>query len=155
MDAPGPRRPQSLLFMCSENAVRSPMAEGLARQIVGRDIYVASAGVRAGELDPFAVAAMAEFDIGIARHRPHVFEDLDDTSFDVIVTLSPEAHHWALELTRTMAIEVIYWPTADPTAIHGSRAQKLDAYREVRDGLWSRIHAVFGKGKLARAADPS
>ena len=140
-DAPAAdhKRPQSVLFACSMNAVRSPMAEALAKQLFGRDIYFASAGVRAGELDGFAVAAMDELGIDIAKHKPHTFEDLEDSSFDVIISLSPEAHHRALEFTRTMAVEVIYWPTIDPTAVQGTRENMLEAYRGVRDGLQKKI----------------
>lgn len=137
------RRPQSILFCCTFNAVRSPMAEAIARYYYGREIYFASAGVRAGELDPFAVAAMDDIGIDIAKYRPHTFEDLEDSSFDLIVSLSPEAHHKALEFTRTLAVDVVYWPTVDPTAVQGSREQMLDAYRSVRDGLKKRITALL------------
>lgn len=124
------------------------MAEAIAKRLLGREVFVASAGVQAGEPDAFAIAAMDEIGIDIARHRPQSFEDLEDWSFDVIVTLSPEAHHHALELTRTIAVDVIYWPTPDPTGVHGSRDQALDAYRAVRDGLWKRIREVFGRGAV-------
>ena len=138
-------RPQAVLFACGLNSVRSPMAAGLFKHYFGRT-YVGSAGVRKGELDPFAVAAMEEIGIDIHAHRPMTFEELDDLeglNFDLIVTLAPEAHHKALELTRTLAAEVEYWPTADPTAIEGSREQRLDAYREVRDQLLQRIRVRF------------
>ena len=133
------KRPQSVLFACTFNAVRSPMAEGIARHLFGRDIFVASVGVKPGEPDPFAIAAMDEIGIDIAKHKPHGFDDLEDDSFDLIVSLSPEAHHTALEYTRTMAVDVVYWPTIDPTAAQGSREQMLEAYRGVRDGLQKRI----------------
>jgi len=122
------------------------MAAALFKRLFGHVAYVGSAGVRTGELDPFAVAAMDEVGLDISEHRPMTFEELDDwegLNFDLIVTLSPEAHHKALELTRTLAAEVEYWPTADPTAIEGSRAQRLDAYRAVRDQLLARIRARF------------
>jgi len=137
--APRKRRPQSLLFACSCNAVRSPMAEGLARRLFGREIFFASAGVRAIEPDHFAIAVMDEIGVDISKHKPHTFADLEDDGFDVIITLSPEAHHTALEYTRTSAVEVIYWPTLDATAVMGSRETMLDAYRGVRDGLDKRI----------------
>jgi protein-tyrosine-phosphatase len=135
-----------VLFACGLNSVRSPMAAALLKQMLGGSLYVGSAGVRKGELDPFATAAMEEIGIDIHAHRPMTFEELEDLeglNFDLIITLSPEAHHRALELTRTLAAEVEYWPTADPTAIEGSREQRLDAYREVRDQLLARIRARF------------
>jgi protein-tyrosine-phosphatase len=140
-------RPQAVLFACGMNAVRSPMAAGLLQQLFGKSIYVASAGVQKGELDPFAVAAMEEIGIDIARHKPVTFEDVEDLeglNFDLIVTLSPPAHHKALELTRIHAAEVEYWPTLDPTGIESSREQRLDAYRSVRDELLARIRERFG-----------
>ena len=141
-----PGRPQAVLFACGHNSVRSPMAAALFGQIFGRAIYVGSAGVRKGELDPFAVAVMNEIGLDIAKHRPVTFEELEDwegLNFDLIVTLAPEAHHRALEITRTNAIDVEYWPTADPSAAEGSREQRLDAYREVRDQLLARIRQRF------------
>lgn len=140
---PLPRRPGAILFSCSFNAVRSPIAEGLTRLYFGREIYVASAGVKEGDPDPFAIAVMDEVGVDITKHKPHTYEELEDTSFDLIITLSPEAHHKALEFTRTLACDVIYWPTIDPTAVEGSRERKLEAYREVRDGLARRIKALL------------
>ncbi|WP_374308806.1 low molecular weight phosphatase family protein [Methylocella sp.] len=136
-------RPQSILFACSQNAVRSPMAEGLGKHYFGKEIFFASAGLRQGEPDGFAIAAMEELGADISKHKPHTFEDLDDLAFDLIVTLSPEAHHRALELTRTLAIDVLYWPTIDPTAVEGSRERRLEAYRAVRDGLLDRIEKLL------------
>ena len=103
--------------------------------------------MRKDELDPFAVAALDEVGIDISKHRPMTFEELEDwegLNFDLIVSLAPEAHHKALELTRTLAVDVEYWPTQDPTAIEGTREQRLDAYREVRDQLMARIRQRFG-----------
>ena len=124
------------------------MAAGLLQQMLGKTVYVGSAGVQKGELDPFAVAVMNEIGIDISRHKPITFEELDDLeglNFDLIVSLSPPAHHKALELTREVAADVEYWPTVDPTASEGSREQRLNAYRDVRDQLMARIHARFGR----------
>jgi protein-tyrosine-phosphatase len=139
-------QPLAVLFACGLNSVRSPIAAGLFAQIFGRAIYVGSAGVRKGELDPFAIAVMAEIGIDISRHKPVTFEELEDwegLNFDLIVTLAPEAHHRALELTRTSAVDVEYWPTADPAGVEGSREQQLAAYREVRDQLLAHIQQRF------------
>ena len=124
------------------------MAAGLFRQLFGKSVYVGSAGVQKGEVDPFAVAAMAEIGIDISRHKPVTFEELDELeglNFDLIVTLSPPAHHKALGLMRTSAAAVEYWPTADPTVAEGNREQRLDAYRQLRDQLLARIRERFGK----------
>lgn len=143
MTAGSAARIQSVLFACSENAVRSPMAEALTRLHFGRAMHVMSAGVRPGERDPFVTAVMDEVGLDLSRHAPQMFEDLEDTNFDLIVTLSPEAHHRAMEFTRTMAVDVAYWPTFDPTGTEGSRDLVLDAYRGVRDTLRSRIQSTF------------
>src|SRR3984893_2420906 len=127
-------KPQAGLFACGLNSVRPPVAAGLYRHFFGRTAYVGSAGVRKGELDPFAVAVMDEIGLDIHKHRPMTFEELEGwegLNFDVIVTLAPEAHHQALELTRSLPVEVEYWPTPDPSVGSGSREQRLQAYREV------------------------
>jgi protein-tyrosine-phosphatase len=138
--------PQAVLFACALNSVRSPMAASLLQHMFPQTLYVKSAGVRIGELDPFAVATMAELGQDISKHRPMTFEDLDDwegLNFDLIITLSPEAHHKALELTRTLAADVEYWPTPDPTSVEGSREQRMQAYRDVCDGLALRMRKRF------------
>ena len=130
--------------MCGMNAVRSPMAEALARQAIPES-FVASAGVRVGSRDPFVDAVLKEDELDLGNRQPHTIEDLEDLFFDLIVTLSPEAHHSALELTRLMAVDVEYWPTIDPSyAYESGREQILDGYRAVRDTLFRRIKSRFG-----------
>jgi protein-tyrosine-phosphatase len=136
--------PDAVLFACSENAVRSPMAEGILKHLMGHRIYVDSAGVRANkEVDGFAIAVMEEVGIDISRHNGKSFDDLEDTSFDLIISLSPEAQHAAVELTRTMACDVEFWNTFDPSIIDGPRETRLAAYRQVRDQLMTRIKQRF------------
>jgi len=135
--------PGAVLFACSRNAVRSPMAAAILRHLSGGRIYVASAGVRAGECDPFVATVMEELGIDLSRHKPMSLEELDDTSFDLIVTLAPEAHHKALDLVRNYAVDVEYWPTLDPTLTSGNREQILAAYRAVREGLFAKIKRRF------------
>jgi protein-tyrosine-phosphatase len=145
-DRTATKKPHAVLFACGLNAVRSPMAAALLKQMLGGSLYVGSAGVRKGEVDPFAVAVMEEIGIDIESHDPITFEELEDLeglNFDLIVTLSPEAHHKALELTRVLAVDVEYWPTADPTAVEGNREQRLNAYRVVRDQLVEKIRERF------------
>ena len=136
--------PASLLFACSENSIRSPMAEALAKRLYGRASYIDSAGVRASAVDGFAAAALDELGIDVHRHSAKTLGDVDASSFDLIVTLSPEAHHQALEVTRGAAVEVEYWPVTDPSAVEGSREMRLDAYRRTRDQILARLKARFG-----------
>jgi protein-tyrosine-phosphatase len=151
--------PGAVLFACNFNQVRSPMAEALLKRLVGDRIYVDSCGLKlpamahddeadedvAAGVDPFAQAVMAELGCDLARHRPKTFEDLEDSSFDLVVSLTPEAQHRAVELARGRAADIEYWPTFDPTLIDGSRDARLAAYREVRDGLALRIAERFGE----------
>jgi protein-tyrosine-phosphatase len=135
---------QSVLFVCTLNTVRSPMAAALAQRWLGPRVYVRSAGVRASpEVDGFAVAVMAERGLDIAAHVPRTLEELGDTGFDLIVTLSPEAHHQALEFVRMDAVDVEYWPVPDPTELDGAREVRLTAYRTVADLLEHRLHGRF------------
>lgn len=143
----GEELPGAVLFACTLNSVRSPMAAAIMRHLFGRSIYVDSVGARRGELDPLAVDVMDEIGIEIGKHRPKSFDEFEDTSFDLVITLSPEAHHKAMELTRTSAAVIEYWPTMDPTAVEGSRDQRLAAYRNVRDELERRIQARFDTGR--------
>lgn len=137
--------PASVLFACDLNAVRSAMAEGLMKQMFGDRVYVDSAGVTASEVDPFAVAVMAEIGIDISRHKAKSLDDLADNSFDLVISLSPRAQHAAVEMTRTMACEIEYWSTQDATDVQGSRGQRMEAYRAVRDHLRQRIVERFGE----------
>ena len=136
--------PGAVLFACTMNAIRSPMAAAILRHLAGRRIYVASAGVRAGRPDPMLAEVMAEIGIELTGHTPHAIGELYDTSFDLVVTLSPEAHHQILELTRTMAFDVEYWPALDPSYVEGTREQRVDAYRALRDHLFRRVKQRFG-----------
>lgn len=140
----------AVLFACTHNAVRSPMAEGLLKHLLGRRIYVDSVGVRPGDhTDPFAEQVMDEIGIDIAGHQPKAFDELEDDSFDEVISLSPEAQHRAVDMTRVMACEVVFWNTFDPTLIEGSRDSRLDAYRQVRDQLMQRLKEHFGITPMA------
>ena len=136
--------PGAVLFACTMNQIRSPMAEALLKYLHGNRIFVQSAGVRAGPVvDPFAVAVMDELGIDIERHRTRDFTQLDDDYFDLVISLSPEAQHQAVELTRNNASDLEFWHMPDPSLAEGTREQRLDAYRDLRDLLLRRIRARF------------
>ena len=143
--------PSAVLFACTMNSVRSPMAEGILKFLHGNRVYVDSVGVRKDEINGFCVAVMDEIGIDMSPHKSKTFDDLEDSYFDLVITLSPDAQHKAVEMTRVMACEVVFWNTFDPTIIESeSRAVRLDAYRAVRDQLMERIKARF---PLVRMAD--
>ena len=135
--------PGAVLFACTMNSIRSPMAAAIMRHFHGRDVYVDSVGVRSQDVDGFAIKVMEEIGIDISEHQAKTFEDLEDSSFDLVISLSPEAQHKAVDLTRYMACEVEFWHTFDPSVVAGSREERLAAYREVRDDLIERIKERF------------
>lgn len=141
--------PGAVLFACTYNRVRSPMAEALMKLTFGTRVFVDSCGLRreAGEsaIDPFAWAAMDELGADLTGFRPKTFDDLEDDSFDLVISLSPEAQHRAVELARGRSVEIEYWPTLDPTFVTGSRDVVMEAYRSVRDTLEARIVERFGR----------
>lgn len=139
-------RPSAVLFACNLNSVRSPMAAGLLRRRFGNVIHVDSCGLRAAEsIDPFVVAVMEEVGVDMAKFAPKSFEGLHDDSFDLVISLTPQAQHRAVEMTRGRAVEIEYWPTSDPTLETGSREQRLEAYRQGRDALDKRLLERFGR----------
>ena len=149
-----PSRPGAVLFACNFNRVRSPMAEALLKRLVGDQVYVDSCGLKLPPLDPdlgedgvdpFVQAVMAEIGCDLSRHRVKTFEDLEDDSFDLVISLTPESQHRAVEMARGRAAEIEYWPIFDPTLTEGSREARLAAYRQVRDALIARIDARFGE----------
>lgn len=119
------------------------MAEGILKALYPKQVFVDSVGVRKKAVDPLAVEVMDEIGLDISKHRSKTFDDLEDSSFDLIVSLSPEAQHTAVEMTRTMSCDVEFWHTFDPSIVEGSREQRLAAYREVRDFLNRRIRERF------------
>lgn len=141
--------PGAVLFACNFNRVRSPMAEALLKRALGDRVYVDSCGLKqesgeAGEgADPFVRSVMEEISVDLANHAPKTFDQLEDASFDLVISLTPEAQHRAVEMTRGRAAEIEYWPTFDPTLAEGSREARLAAYREVRDHLAKRIAERF------------
>lgn len=137
------REPGSVLFACTLNRVRSPMAEALAKRVAGTRIFIDSVGVRPedDEADPFLAEVLDEVGMDPVSHKPKSFDQLEDASFDLVISLSPEAHHQAMELTRIMDCEVEYWPMPDPAAVEGTREARLNAYRQLRDMLMERIRA--------------
>jgi len=151
-DDPAKRLPDAVLFCCNFNQVRSPMAEALLKHIVGNRIFVDSCGLKRAafdpdvdemEVDPLAAEVMKELGADLSRHRCKTFGELEDDSFDLVVSLTPEAQHRAVELARGRSADIEYWPTLDPTLTEGSREHRLEAYRQVRDGLAARITERF------------
>jgi len=136
--------PGAVLFACTHNSIRSPMAESILKHLHGHQIYVDSCGVREGEIDGFVIAVMDEVGIDISRHKAKTFDDLEDTSYDLIISLSPEAQHKAVDLTHYIDCDVEFWNTFDPSVLPSEdRDALLESYRQVRDQLMTRIKDRF------------
>ena len=143
-------KPETVLFYCTRNAIRSPMAAALLQAYAGNEFYVDSAGVVAEDnIDGYVVAVMAEIDIDISDYVPKNFHDLQDNYFDLIITLSPESHHHALDLTRTMACDIVFWNTLDPSIYDDKREYLLQHYRLIRDQLQSKIENLFQQWQIS------
>ena len=145
--------PQSILFCCDHNAVRSPMAEGIMKKLYGVDTYVQSVGVRNDlEIDGFAISVCQELNVELSRHRSRSFDEMEQwgddlSSFDLVIALSPASQRRAQELTRFFHLEVEYWPVLDPTGLGDSREAKLDSYRQTRDQIVERLTRRWGKSE--------
>ena len=142
--------PQSVLFCCDHNAVRSPMAEGIMKQFYGTDTYVQSVGVKNDlEIDGFSIAVCQELNVELSRHRSRSFDEMEEwgedlSSFDLVLALSPASQRRALELTRFYHIDVEYWPILDPTGLGETREAKLASYRQARDQIIDRLQERWG-----------
>ena len=143
--------PQSVLFCCDHNAVRSPMAEGIMKKFYGTDTYVQSVGVTIDmEIDGFSIAVCQEMNVELSRHRSRSFDEMENwgddlSSFDLVVALSPASQRRALELTRFFHLDVEYWPILDPTGLGETRDAKLNSYRQARDQIIERLKTRFGE----------
>jgi protein-tyrosine-phosphatase len=137
--------PHSVLFLCNRNAIRSPMAAALLGHLSGGAVVAESAGITAGEPDPLSGAALAELGLAITA-PPRPVDAVMLGRFDLVVALSPQAQHRALELTRNLHLPVEYWQVADPSIADGSREQRLAAYRSVRDDLARKVKDRFPTG---------
>jgi protein-tyrosine-phosphatase len=149
------KNPSAVLFSCTWNSVRSPMAEGLLKKVLGHNVYVDSVGAKTMDVDGFAISVMKEIEVDISNHQPKSFDDLHDTSYDLIITLSPEAQHKAMELTRTMHCDVEFWHTFDPSIVEGSRENRLSVYRRIRNQLMQQIINRFPTDTSEKAQDGS
>jgi protein-tyrosine-phosphatase len=140
--------PGAVLFACNANRIRSPMAEALMKLFYGVEVYVDSCGLRPeteAEQDPFVTLVMDEVGADLSGHKAKGFDDLEDDSFDVVISLTPEAQHRAVEMARNRAVDIEYWPTEDPALTTGSRDEIIEAHRRTRDQLAARIVQRFGK----------
>ncbi|MDC1229484.1 low molecular weight phosphatase family protein [Octadecabacter sp.] len=144
--------PQSILFCCDHNSVRSPMAEGIAKKLFGTDVYLQSVGVKGDlDIDGFAISVCQELEVELSRHRSRSFDEMENwgddlSSFDLIVALSPASQRRAQELTRHSHLEVEYWPILDPTGLGESRDARLVSYRQARDQIVERLKTRWGDG---------
>jgi protein-tyrosine-phosphatase len=142
--------PQSVLFCCDHNAIRSPMAEGIMKRFYGMEVYVQSVGVKNDlEIDGFAIAVCQEIGVELTRHRTRSFDEMEQwgddlSSFDLVVSLSPASQRRALDLTRLFHLDVEYWQILDPSGLGETREAKLVSYRQSRDQIVGHLKKRFG-----------
>jgi protein-tyrosine-phosphatase len=132
---------ESLLFVCNLNSVRSPIAECLAKDICGDRVFIDSIGIQDEllEINPFAISILEEAGLDLSNHKPKHFENLNDTSFDLIVCLSAEAEEKMKILTRGFDVKIELWQTEDPSLEKGNRENIMSAFRIVRNALKLKI----------------
>lgn len=135
--------PGSVLFACTHNMIRSPMAEALMKARFPNQVFTDSCGIHAGSVDSFVITVMKELEIDVSHHQPKNFDDLQDEFFDLIVCFSEESHAAALDFTRDKATEVEHWPIYDVALTSENQQLRLNAYRMVRDTIASRLDAKF------------
>ena len=142
--------PGSVLFCCDHNAIRSPIAEGLAKLYYGKKIFIQSAGIlNELEIDGFAISVCEEIGIKLAKHQPRSFLDMDQwgdriDSFELVVALSETSKRQVIEATKSYAVKVIYWPIFDPTVAVNRWEEKMENYRKTREQISSKLIDFFG-----------
>lgn len=143
-------QPNSVLFCCDHNAVRSPMAEGIMKKLYGKSIYIQSAGVKNDlEIDGFAISVCAELGVELSRHQSRSFDEMQEwgddlSSYDLVVALSPASQRRVLDLTRLYHMDIEYWPIMDPTGLGEGREVRLKSYRQTRDQIYTQLLERFG-----------
>jgi uncharacterized protein (UPF0262 family)/protein-tyrosine-phosphatase len=128
----------TVLFVCSMNAVRSPIAAALARQAFPGRIITRSVGVNGGKADQFVHEVMEEIGIDMSVHTPHILDELVANRFDLVITLSDDAPD-AVARKGLDAGAVETWTMPDPSLVEGNRETVLGAYRDLRDHLLRRV----------------
>lgn len=146
--------PQSVLFCCDHNSVRSPMAEGIMKKLYGTECYIQSVGVKNDlEIDGFSIAVCAELGVELSRHRSRSFDEMEQwgddlSSFDLVLALSPASQRRALDLTQFYHLDVEYWQIIDPTGLGETREARLESYRQARDQIIEKLTSRWGPGNL-------
>ena len=133
-----------ILFICTANAARSQMAEGLLRARYGDRYEVYSAGTRQSKVSTRAIAVMQEIGIDISRHQSKTLDTVSGIPVDVAVTLCDNAHE-VCPVVRN-AKKTIHHGFADPHITRGTDEEILDVYRKVRDEIAEWIGVTFGPG---------
>ena len=137
-------KPKSVLFVCTLNSIRSPMAEGLMKQRYSSDIYIQSCGLEAGEFNDLMVAVMKEKGIDMSAHSSRTLESLSDTSFDVAIAFTEDVAGALKAVFDDSDTDIELWPTPDPTADAMDVRAMMNNFRAVRDTIEARIVRKFG-----------
>ncbi len=136
--------PASVLFVCTLNSIRSPMAEGMMKARFGDRVYVQSCGLEAGEVSDLMVAVMREKSLDMQNHKSKTLAEMSDTSFDVAIAFNTDAESALRAFFDDSDTQIECWPTPDPTAGAMDVRAMMDNFRAVRDVIEMRIDKKFG-----------
>jgi arsenate reductase (thioredoxin) len=146
-------RKQQVLILCTHNSARSQMAEALLNSIAGGRIEAYSAGSTPGRVNPFAIEAMSEIGIDITTARSKHLNEFLDGGIDVVITVCDDANESCPVFPGNP--RRIHWSFPDPSAATGTQAERLAAFREIRDGLGEAFEAWLEKDQSALTPGPS
>lgn len=132
-------RPRHILFLCVQNSARSQIAEGIARFLAPPGVTVSSAGSAPASVRPQAIQVLREIGIDISAHRSKAIAEIDGGSVEAVVTL---CHEEVCPVFPGSAMR-LHWGLPDPAQATGSEAERLRAFRAVRDELFRRLKLVF------------
>lgn len=134
---------QRVLILCTGNSARSQMAEGILRHIAGDRFEVESAGTAPSIVRPEAIEVMREIGVDISSHRSKSVDEFTGSQFDYIITVCDNARESCPVFPGHA--ERIHWSFDDPAALEGSDAERLAAFRTVRDLIRLRLEVLLDK----------
>lgn len=136
-------KPNSILFVCQLNSVRSPMAEGLMRKHYTDIADIRSCGLAEGDLDDFMVTVMKEKGVDMSDHKALSLGELQDESFDVVIAFTYDAYQAAVAVFEDTNSQVELWALPDPGQGSLDVRALLNNYRALRDNIEARLLRKF------------
>ncbi len=126
-----------VLFLCTGNACRSQMAEGLVNHDLAGRVQAWSAGVQPSQVNPQAIQVMAEVGIDISGQHSKSVAELADETFDLVITLCDQTQQQCPFFPGDTEVMHVGFP--DPARATGTEAEIMAVFRQVRDALRSQL----------------